>query len=228
MRFEDMNWFDIESYLEVDDRLLLVIGACEQHGYLSLLTDVKIPMALADAASKRSGVLVAPPLNFGCSPYFVNYPGTMSLKLSTMLSIVDDLIRSVYLQGFRKILVINGHGGNDGVRSILYELLNELENLKIQWYSWWESDSVQTVAKQYDLKPGHANWLEAFSFTRVGELPADRKYTPRIPGLLSALQTREIFDDGVFGGDYSVKAEIMEELFQSALNDILSMLEFRY
>jgi hypothetical protein len=42
------------------------------------------------------------------------------------------------------------------------------------------------------------------------------------------LQTREIFDDGVFGGDYSVKAEIMEELFQSALNDILTMLEFRY
>ena len=51
MRIEDLNWMDVEGYLKHDDRLILVIGACEQHGYLSLLSDVKIPLALADAAS---------------------------------------------------------------------------------------------------------------------------------------------------------------------------------
>ena len=49
MRSEDLNWMDVENYLKTDDRLMLVTGACEQHGYLSLLTDVKIPMALATA-----------------------------------------------------------------------------------------------------------------------------------------------------------------------------------
>ena len=79
MRLEDLNWLDVQSYLEKDDRLIFIIGACEQHAYLSLLSDVKIPQALADAASQRCNVLVAPPVNFGCSPYFLKYPGTLSL-----------------------------------------------------------------------------------------------------------------------------------------------------
>ena len=80
MRFEELNWFDIENYLKGEDRLMFVLGACEQHGYLSLLSDVKIPLALADAASQQTGVLVAPPINFGSSPYFLSYPGTLSLR----------------------------------------------------------------------------------------------------------------------------------------------------
>ena len=43
MRFEDLNWMDVEEYLEQDDRLMIVVGATEQHAYLSLLTDTKIP-----------------------------------------------------------------------------------------------------------------------------------------------------------------------------------------
>lgn len=94
MRLEDLNWMDVERYLQTDDRLMIVLGSCEQHGYLSLLTDVKIPLALADAASEQTGVLVAPPLNFGSSPYFLAYPGTLSLRLNTLLDLVEDLIRS--------------------------------------------------------------------------------------------------------------------------------------
>src|SRR3972149_566631 len=126
MRLEDLNWFDVESYLQHDDRLILVRGACEQHGYLSLLTDVKIPLALADAASQQSRVLVAPPLNFGASPYFLSYPGTLSLRVSTLLDLVEDLVRSAYGQGFRRLLVLNGHGGNDPARGGPYELVQQL------------------------------------------------------------------------------------------------------
>ena len=91
MRLEELNWMDVEAYLKKDDRIMLVLGACEQHAYLSLLTDVKIPMALADSASQQSGVLVGPPLNFGVSPYFLNYPGTISLRVSTFLDAVEDI-----------------------------------------------------------------------------------------------------------------------------------------
>jgi len=91
---------DVEQYLKHDDRLMWVLGACEQHAYLSLLTDVKIPQALADAASQQSGVLVAPALNFGVSPYFLEYPGTLSLRVSTLLDLIEDVVTSAYHQGF--------------------------------------------------------------------------------------------------------------------------------
>ncbi|MCS7010862.1 MAG: creatininase family protein [Anaerolineales bacterium] len=227
MRIEDLNWMDVETYLEQDDRLMFVLGACEQHGYLSLLTDSKIPLALADAASAQTGVLVAPPLNFGASPYFLAYPGTFSLRLSTLINAVEDIIRSAYGQGFRRILVLNGHGGNNGARTRLSELLNELPDLKLEWYSWWLSHSVEAVALRYDLKPAHANWLEAFPFTRVADLPEETKPPPFVPSsLMSAAQTRHVYGDGSFGGPYQVAQAIMDELFAAALADVLQLLRF--
>lgn len=226
MRLEDLNWLDVENYLREDDRLLLVIGSCEQHGYLSLLTDVRIPLALADAASSRTGVLVAPPVNFGASPYFLGYPGTLSLRLSTLLDVVEDLARSAYGHGFRRILALNGHGGNDGVKARFYELANQLDGVQFRWYAWWQSHSVQEVARRHELKPSHGSWLENFPFTRVADLPEGEKTPPYIPGLLSAEQARQIYADGSFGGPYTVDDSIMEEVFAAALQDVLTMLDF--
>jgi creatinine amidohydrolase len=226
MRLEELNWFDVESYLENEDRLMLVIGACEQHGYLSLLTDVKIPLALADAASQQSGVLVAPPLNFGVSPYFMAYPGTISLRTSTLLDVVEDLVRSVYAHGFRRLLVLNGHGGNDGARGRLFELASQLPGLHINWYAWWQSHSVESIALKHELKPAHASWMEAFPFTRVAELPPGEKTPPHVPGLMGAEQARQVYGDGVFGGRYVVEDAIMEELFEATLKDVLHLLRF--
>jgi len=226
MRFEELNWFDIESYLEGEDRLMLVLGACEQHGYLSLLTDVKIPLALADAASQQTGVLVAPPLNFGSSPYFLAYPGTLSLRSTTLLDLVEDLVRSAYGQGFRRILVLNGHGGNDGARGRLFELASQLPDLRLAWYAWWQSHSVEAVAQANDLKPTHASWLEAFPFTRVADLPSGEKIPPSVPGIMGAEQARQVYGDGVFGGPYQVGDAIMEAVFAAALADVLQLLKF--
>jgi creatinine amidohydrolase len=226
MRFEELNWFDVETYLKHDDRMLLILGACEQHAYLSLLTDVKIPLALADAASAASGVLVAPVLNFGSSPYFLAYPGTLSLRVSTLLDLAEDLVKSAYHQGFRRILILNGHGGNDTVRGRLYEVASELNDLQLAWYAWWTAHSVQMIAQKYGIKPAHANWLEAFPFTRVAELPQTEKQPLYIPGIMGAEQARQVYGDGSFGGKYSVDQSIMNELFQAALQDVLDLLQF--
>ncbi len=227
MRFEDLNWMDVEEYLEQDDRLMIVVGATEQHAYLSLLTDTKIPLALADAASRQSGVLVAPPLNFGSSPYFLDYPGTLNFRLSTLLDAVEDIIRSAHGQGFNRILVLNGHGGNDGVRARLAEIANDLPELQINWYSWWTSHGVEAVALKHGLKPGHANWLEAFAFTIVGEMPEEAKAPPYVPSaILDAQTTRDIYLDGSFGGPYQADATIMGEIFDVAVSDVLQMLKF--
>jgi creatinine amidohydrolase len=226
MRFEDLSWFDVEKYLQNDNRLILVLGACEQHGYLSLLTDVKIPLALADAASQKIGVLVAPVLNYGISPYFMDYPGTLSLRASTFLDIVEDLVRSAHHHGFHRILILNGHGGNDPARARLYEVVNTLTELKLAWYSWWQSRSVETVAVNHGLRSYHAAWIEAFQFTRVGDLPDGEKIPPHIPGIVNATVSRELYQDGVFGGPYQVADTIMEKIFTAALDDVLQLLKF--
>ncbi|MFO3797151.1 MAG: creatininase family protein [Anaerolineales bacterium] len=227
MRFEDLSWIDVESYLQLEDRVILVVGACEQHGYLSLLTDVKIPLALADLASQRSGILVAPPLNFGVSPYFTAYPGTISLRLTTFLVVLEDVVRSLYSQGFRRILILNGHGGNIAARAHLQEMLNELHDLKIIWYDWWLSKRIEVIAQKHELKPAHANWLEAFPFTRVSseQLPAETKVPPQVPSfLLDAQQVRLTYEDGAFGGPYQVSEEIMHEILNAALEEVLHLI----
>lgn len=226
MRFEEMNWFAVEDYLLQDDRLMLVFGACEQHAYLSLLTDVKVPLALADEASRRTGVVVAPPLNFGASAYFLAYPGTLSLRVSTLLDAAEDIVRSAYTAGFSRFLVLNGHGGNDPLRGRLSELLNELEGLRVTWYAWWQAQSVQAVSARHGLEPNHANWLEAFPFTQVGDLPEGEKDFPQVDQLPDARRARQIYGDGSFGGRYRVDEDIMDELFAAALEDVLGLLEF--
>jgi creatinine amidohydrolase len=206
---------------------MLVAGATEQHGYLSLLTDIKIPLALADAASGSTGVLVAPPLNFGVSPYFLSYPGTLSLRVGTLIAAMEDIVRSAYGHGFRRMLVINGHGGNSPARNHLHQVNNDLPDLRLNWYDWWSSHSVEAVAIQHNLKPAHANWLEAFAFTIVGELPNGSKTPPEIPSaILDATTARRVYGDGSFGGAYRADDEVMHEIFDAALEDILQLLRF--
>jgi len=226
MRFSECNWMDVEKYLQTEDRLMVVLGASEQHGFLSLQTDTKIPMALADAASQQTGVLVAPELTIGVSPYFINYPGTISVRSETYIQFVADILRSLNHSGFHRILVVNGHGGNSIISSKLVEVQNECPGLKLSWYSWWESHSVSALAQQYDLAPEHASWMEAFQFTRVADLPEGIKLGVSFTGVLNAEETRAKYGDGVFGGNYQVDEQIMQQLFHVCLLDILHLLEF--
>lgn len=226
MRFDEMNWMDVEAYLKQDDRVMVILGATEQHGYLSLLTDSKIPQAIADAASQQTGVVIGPALNFGVSPYFLAYPGTISLRSDTFLNVVEDIVNSLYGAGFRRILVLNGHGGNDGVKTRLVELSNRMPDLKISWYAWWQSHSIEEVAIKHEIKLYHAGWLEAFPFTMVSDLPEGIKQPASIKGIMNAEEARKAYGDGVFGGAYQVDPAIMDEIFTAALQDVLYLLEF--
>jgi creatinine amidohydrolase len=226
MNLEDMNWMNVENYLKSDDRLMLVLGACEQHGYLSLLTDVRIPAAMAAEASRQTGVLVAPALNFGVSPDFTTYPGTITLRTQTLLAVVEDLVRGVYAQGFRRLLFVNGHGGNTPARALLYELANMLPGVAMDWYSWWQAPSVVAVAESAGLKCYHAAWMEAFSFCRVAPLPTGGKAPVVEQGILSAAQVRAVAGDGVYGGPYVADDALMQRVFDAAVADIVERLRF--
>ncbi|MFQ6101501.1 MAG: creatininase family protein [Anaerolineae bacterium] len=207
MLFEDLNWMDVERYLERDDRVVVVTGACEQHGYLSLLADVRVPLAVAQEACRREGVLVAPPLPYGISPYFTAYPGTLSLSTETFVAVVRELIEGLLAQGFRRVLVSNGHGGNTG---LLYPLLVELGNAhpddRLALFHWWRHPAVDAVAQEAGLPQHHANWSENFPFTRVGPVPEGEKESVEIPGTAPAADFRAALGDGSFGGPYLTRS----------------------
>ena len=227
MRLGELNWMEVETLVRKDDRLIIVLGACEEHGYLSLLTDVKIPLSLADAASQRTGVLVAPPVNFGCSPYFTTYPGTISLRATTLMDLTEDIVRSVTGYGFKRLLFLNGHGGNLPAKARLNELINVLPGVKMAWSSWWMEPNVTEAAAKHGLKSGHANWIEAFSFVKAGDLPKGEKTPIQAHTILNAAETRKVYGDGVTGGLYEADEAIMDDIFAAALKDVLELLKFK-
>ena len=227
MLLENHNWMDVEEYLKRDDRLILVVGACEQHAYLSLLTDAKAPMAMAEAAGRQTGVLVAPVLNFGVSPTFNAFPGTISLRIRTFLTVIEDIVRAVHGQGFRRLLLVNGHGGNDCARQLLKELANDLPDLQVDWHSWWVSPAVDAIMEEAGLQGYHASWMEAFPVCRVRELPDGEKTPlPRKSRLSSATEARETLGDGSYGGPYRVDDALMQRIFDACVAEIVEKLQW--
>ncbi|MEA4812682.1 MAG: creatininase family protein [Anaerolineaceae bacterium] len=227
MHFEDMNWMMLESYLKKDDRVIFVLGMTEQHSHLSLLTDSLIPLHLAQAASAQTGVLVAPPLHFGVSPSFMSYPGTLSLKLRTYLRVVEELTRDLYAHGFRRILFLNGHGGNLPARAQLAELANDLPGLAMRWYQWWTSDTVVRFSKEHGLPNAHSNWEENFPFTRTAQASpsGEKPVIPYSEQIHNPQEMRRLAQDGSFGGPWQVSDTLMKELFELCVKDLVSLLK---
>src|SRR5690349_22741666 len=113
MRIADLNWMQLEAYLERDDRIVLPVGSTEQHAYLSLETDNILAERASVEAAEPLGVPVLPVLPYGATG-FTAYPGSPSLSESTLIAVVSEVVDSLLAQGFGRILVVNGHGGNTG------------------------------------------------------------------------------------------------------------------
>jgi creatinine amidohydrolase len=225
MLFKDLSWMDVQRYLERDDRVVVIIGSCEQHGYLSLLTDVSIPVEVARQACDKEGVLIAPPLPFGVSPYFKAYPGTLSLRPETFASLVRELLEELLGQGFQRILVNNGHGGNAGLLDpLLIELSSSHPDARMRIWEWFRQPAVAAVARNAGLQVNHANWAENFPFTRVGSIPEEEKQPVDVPSAASATHFRDVLGDGSFGGRYQASDEVMDRMLTAAVDAMTEVL----
>ena len=229
MLFEQQSWMDVERYLARDDRVVVITGACEQHGYVSLLSDILAPLEIAEAAIQREPVLVAPPLPFGISPYFTAYPGTVSLRVETFAAVVREVLAGLVAQGFRRVLVSNGHGGNTGVLiPLLVELGNAHPAARFELFQWWTHPNVVKAGEALGLAQRHANWSENFPFTRVGPVPAagtaGEKPMVSLSRTANVAATRADLGDGSYGGAYQAPDEAMARFFGAAVDAMVAAL----
>src|ERR1700739_3349410 len=105
MRINDMHWQKVEQYLRHDDRAVLPIGSTEQHAYLRMGTDSILAERIAVEAAEPLGVPVFPVLSYGITPYFMAYPGTISLRIETFLAVLKDVLDAIASHGFCRILL---------------------------------------------------------------------------------------------------------------------------
>lgn len=106
----EISWFDVKNYLKYNDIAILPVGSTEEHGLPGPLgLDSYVAISLAEDVAKKTGVLVTPPLWFGDSSHHMAFPGTISLRTSTLVSVIEDISHSLAKNGFKKILIINGH-----------------------------------------------------------------------------------------------------------------------
>ena len=230
---EKMNWMDVERYLERDDRAVVPLGSTEQHAYLSLCVDNILSSRVAKEAAEPLGVPVFPTLNYGLTPYFMAYPGTVTLRLETYLNVLRDLLDSLVTTGFRRILFVNGHGGNSAGSSLVPEWLGENPQrdigMRVKWHNWWNAPQTWAKVQEIDPQGSHASWMENFPWTRLEDvsLPTDTK--PMADGtrlrLLPPQGVRELLDDGNMGGVYEKPDEVMEELWRVGVQETREALD---
>jgi creatinine amidohydrolase len=230
VRLFDANWMQIEEYLRGDDRIVLPTGSTEQHGFLSLGTDAILAERVALAAAEPLGIPVLPALPFGMAPYFAAYPGSMSLRITTYIEVLRDLLDGLAGQGFRRIAIVNGHGGNAPVSGFIREWICQPrpERVQVLFHSWYNAPQTAAAASQFDRDQMHGGWVENFAWTRVaGAQPPSQPapvVQPRIGGLTPA-EVRATAPDGVLGGAYARPDEDMQVVWDAGVAEVRALLE---
>ena len=145
---DEMSWEQVKHYLENDDRVVVPLGATEEHGrHLGLATDSIEAEAIARGVGARTIVAVAPTLNYGMSHMLLGFPGTLSLRPTTLIAVLEDLLRSLYRHGFRRVFFVNGHGGNTAALNSAVHLVSaDLPDLRAKTFEWWtDAESYRVI-----------------------------------------------------------------------------------
>jgi creatinine amidohydrolase len=231
VRVFETNWMQIEQYLSRDDRIVLPTGSTEQHGYLSLGTDAILAERVAVEAAEPLGVPVLPVLPFGMAPYFAAFPGSMSLRITTYIEVLRDLLDGLAAQGFRRIAIVNGHGGNAPVTGFLREWTCQprAQRVQVLFHSWYNAPQTAAAADLFDRDQMHGGWVENFPWTRLPgvEMPAGARpvVSRERVGLLDPRRLREAAPDGVMGGAYTRPDEDMQVVWDAGVAEVRALLE---
>ncbi len=229
MRVSDMNWMQVEDYLKRDDRAVVPLGSTEQHAYLSLSVDSLLAERVAVEAAAPLGIPVFPVQAYGITPYFLAYPGSVSLKLSTYTALITDILDSLYMAGFRRIFLCNGHGGNSPAQTVAMEWMGGKPGSAVRFHNWWNAPKTFAKVQEIDTVASHASWMENFPWTRLPNIRGPEHQKSMIDLELMRLKdpagVRAMLGDGNFGGEYQKADEMMLALWQVAVDETRALME---
>ncbi len=229
MKIADMNWMDVEAAAARDPRCIVPIGSTEQHAQLSLCVDCILAENVSVEAAAPLDVPVFPVVPYGLAPYFVSYPGTISLRVETLLAVMRDVLASVRRSGFRRILVVSGHGGNAPVGALALELMAEWGDVSIKFHEWWKAPRTWAKGQEIDPTGSHANWMENFPWTRLAQTPAPEGEKPGVDMALMKAgppdAARRLLGDGSFGGRWQRPDSDMMALWEAGVAETREALE---
>jgi creatinine amidohydrolase len=229
MKIHDANWMQVENFLKRDDRAVLPIGSTEQHAGLSLMVDSILAERVSAEAAEPLGVPVFPPLSYGITPYFMGFPGTVSLRVETLIHVVRDVLDSLYAHGFRRFALINGHGGNQPVQSYAVEWVAAHPDSRVKFHNWWNAPKTWAAVKAIDPVASHASWMENFPWTRVPGFPQPTQQKPMVDlermRLMNPKEVRAHIGDGNFGGYYERSDEDMLRIWNVAVEETRTLID---
>jgi creatinine amidohydrolase len=213
------TWCEVEAYLEKNRSILVPIGSMEQHGPTGLIgTDAICPQVIAEAAAGDDpDLLVGPTFSVGCAQHHLGFPGSMTLRPSTMIAAIEDWCASLRRHGFERIYWLNGHGGNVATIAAAFAEVYAQRSLSgpdsprpaltLRQRNWWEFPEVTRVCQR--LHPqndgSHATASEvAVTYAAYPEQVRERALEPRVApsgSFTDAEDYRRRFPDGRIGSD---------------------------
>jgi len=223
---------DVAEYLKKENRLLLPAGSVEQHGpAVATGIDYLIAEAVAAEAADRLALYCAPPLCYGMSLHHASFAGTASVRPTVYLPFLVDLFTFFVDQGFTKIVVVNGHGGNlPSLTAAAGEVAYGRPGTRIKIQNWYQGEAVtQRLEEAFGGRegshatPGEISVLMYLRPELVGEAAAVEYTEPgRITWVPAPGDLREHYPQGAVGSDASLaSAEIGAELFELAVEGVI-------
>lgn len=241
MRLQLSTWPEVEDYLTRSTGIVIPIGSTEQHGPTGFIgTDAICPEMLAFGLAEHMEVAVAPTLSIGMAQHHLGFTGTITLRPSTLISVVRDVVASLAKHGFTRFFFLNGHGGNiatlDAAFSEIYADRSlgldggNQPPLRCELVNWFLLDSVAKIAadKFGDAEGEHATCTEVsltyYGHQKEAERVRGARMTPGAAGggpIFDADDYRRRFPDGRIGSDPRLaSAEIGEQLYYAAIEEI--------
>lgn len=144
LQLDQMIWPEVKSYLEKSNIAFVPVGSTEQHGmHLPVDNDWwtanEIAKRTADKVSEKNiSVVVTHPVAYGVSQHHMVFPGTITLRIQTFVDVIKDICVSLSKHGFKKIVIFNGHGGNDVALGVVIHDLEEQIASEVYVLNWWD------------------------------------------------------------------------------------------
>jgi creatinine amidohydrolase len=238
MELKFSTWQEVEAYLEKSRGIVLPIGSTEQHGPNGLIgTDALCPESLAIALGEKTGALIAPTISVGMAQHHLAFPGSITLRPSTLIAVIRDMLNSLIGHGFESFYFLNGHGGNiPTVQAAFSEVYAQASlrstpvdqsRVRCRLVNWWEADGVMAMSRELfgDQDGSHATCgevsLTQYAYPRsIKHAEMDPPVAPTGP-IYDAADYRRRFPDGRIGSNPSLaNPEAGEKLFKQALKGL--------